>query len=169
MRLDTKEYLEGRYAERDPWGYQKNPADLYRRKKIVEVATDYGPEFDRALDVGAGEGWITQKLPAKEIHGYEIADNAAERFPSNVTRVTEPVGKYDLVLASAVFYKHYDYELMHRLVLDHACGIVVTCHLEEHEIPLPERYREIVNRRFRYMDKTDIVRVYDFRRNESSN
>ncbi len=158
MIVHTKEYLEGKYAIADPWGYKTNPCDRVRRRLVLEAIPHR--RYKRALDIGAGEGWITRLLPADEIDGYEISDNAAARFPDNVRRIKKPQGKYDLVIATGVFYKHYDVQQMQKIVYRVASDVVVTCHLEEHEVRLEGH--EVATRAFPYNDKLEILRVYDF-------
>lgn len=156
-RRDTKEYLEGKYAIADPWGYRTNPHDRRRRHRILSAIKG---SYKRALDLGAGEGWITQHLPAQDIHGFEISDLAASRFPENVQRVMQPDGYYDLILATGVFYYHYDWRQLHGIVYAHACGAVVTSHIKDYEIPLDGKQQHVEE--FSYEDKTQILRVYDF-------
>jgi trans-aconitate methyltransferase len=103
--------IEDWYKAEDPWAYKTTPDDATRKERILSFAEWLSP-FNRALDIGCGEGWITKDLPAEEIHGYEESDNAAERFPDNVKRVLEPEGEYDLILAAGVLYKHYEWRKM---------------------------------------------------------
>jgi hypothetical protein len=129
--MQSKEILEQFYESIDPWGYQSNQDDFIRKDNIL---AEIKGKFKRALDIGAGEGWITQDLPAKEIYALEISDNASKRLPSNVTRITELDGKYDLIIATGVLYKEYDYEELNRIINEHASGIVVTCNIKPLEI-----------------------------------
>jgi hypothetical protein len=105
--MQSKEELEQWYQKEDPWEYYTNVDDAYRKKVIM---TCIGDSYERALDIGAGEGYVTKDLPAKEIHGIEISDLAAERFPVNVKRVHEPDGKYDLVMTTGTLYVQYDHK-----------------------------------------------------------
>lgn len=168
--VHTKEFLERKYRVEDPWGYQTHPEDERRRAEIVAAAVQYGSPvegctrghlYERALDLGAGEGWITEALPACEVYGYEISDLAAGRFPAGVTRTKEPTGKYDLILLSGVLYGHYDHTTLRRLVYRHSRGIVITCHLEPHEIRLEGRELRRA-RKFTYRGKKEVLRVYRF-------
>jgi 2-polyprenyl-3-methyl-5-hydroxy-6-metoxy-1,4-benzoquinol methylase len=52
------------------------------------------------LDIGCGEGFITEKLPAAEIYGLDLSDNAMSRLPQIVKAVTKPEGKFDLVIVA---------------------------------------------------------------------
>jgi len=163
MRLDTKEILEERYVAEDPFGYQSNPWDAHRKKTIIDMAEKYSP-FRVAVDIGAGEGWITRHLPAGEIYGYEISDKAAARFPKNVARYKEEDGllECDLVLASGVFYRHNDWSAMSDLIDVLAKHIIITCHITEAEIVLPWLdFYQVEEETFNYRDKTETLRVYN--------
>lgn len=126
--MQPKEEIEASYVHPDPWMYKSSPADKIRKRYIVEVARLMCLEIAdpiRTLDIGAGEGWITEHLPGHVLHAMEISDNAAARIPKNVTRVMEPQGKYNLIVATGVWYAHYDIGLFLRILLEHANGIVL--------------------------------------------
>ena len=104
--MQTKEELEHWYAVPDPWLYKQTPDDEERKNLIL----DFLPlKYRRALDIGCGEGFITTDLPAIDIHGIEVSDNAARRLPWNVKRVHEPEGAYDLVMTTGTLYQQYNH------------------------------------------------------------
>jgi hypothetical protein len=129
--MQSKNDLEKFYESIDPWGYQDNPDDIKRKEIILSECKG---NFSSALDIGAGEGWITKDLPANKIFALELSDNACSRLPDNVKRVSKPEGKYDLIIATGVLYKEYDYEELNRIINDHAGGLVVTCNIKPLEI-----------------------------------
>lgn len=155
--MQSKKELENWYTDTDPWKYQTNKDDEFRRQKILDAC---GGTYERALDIGAGEGWITKDLPAKEIHAIELSDVASSRFPNNVTRVDEPKGKYDLIIATGVLYQQYDWKRIHKWIEDSAVKRVVTCNIQDWEIPLLMG-KEIHTEAFPYRDYTQKLRVYD--------
>jgi hypothetical protein len=164
---DPKE-IEDSYKTVDPWCYQNNEDDKFRKEKIIRACFHYLEKdsicYKRALDIGAGEGWITKDLPALEIHGYEISDTAASRFPSNVKRVLEPEGKYDLIIATGVMYGHYDFERFIKYIKDHACGMVVLCNIRDWEVPqLSELGEPIYTQEFPYHEYMQRARIYSFK------
>lgn len=138
--MQTKESLESWYKEPDPWKYRHNPDDFYRLGRIIKACMDFEPSgrpYRKALDIGCGEGWITSILPAVEVHGYEISDTAAARFPERVIRATdESIGEdsasFDLVLLTGVLYRQYDWKgmllLAEKAVADD--GVVVSCNIK---------------------------------------
>lgn len=155
----SKGELEAWYAKKDPWGYQTTADDYLRKGIIIGVLNTFAP-FQRALDIGCGEGWITQDLPAAEIHGIELSDGAALRFPENVKRVSQPDGKYDLVVATGVLYAQYDYQQILDWMVEAASGIVLTCNIKEWEImPFSDAFLQYTVE-FPYRDYVQKLRVY---------
>jgi|TARA_R110000803_G_scaffold37598_13_gene81125 hypothetical protein len=114
--MQTLKQLEEWYDREDPWGYKVHPDDTYRKNFYLAVLEDVGPMFSRALDLGAGEGWITKDLPAVERHALELSDIAASRLPEGVDRVESVDTDYDLVLATGVLYAQYDHVGMDSLI-----------------------------------------------------
>lgn len=152
MTKQTPEQITAGYDKPDPWNYQTTPDDIERKRRILETLNHYRPNetttdketgvvksyqrpFDRALDICCGEGWITGDLPAKEIHGYELSDKAASRFPANVKHVKKPEGKYDLVMLTGALYEHYDWEQFIRLINEHASEYILTSNVDIWEVP----------------------------------
>lgn len=132
--MDKKE-MERTYNKPDPFGYRQHPDDKFRKDKILSLLKKFkvdGP-YDRALDIGAGEGWITQDLPALEIHAYEFSEQARKRIPKPVQVVDKPHGKYDLIVATGILYGHYDHKSSLKLIEDHASNILITSHVKHWE------------------------------------
>lgn len=158
--------IEASYQTPDPWGYKTNPDDAMRKQRILDIIASvpkFGNHFERALDIGAGEGWITESLPADAIFGFEISDTAASRFSKIVQRTTEPSGKYDLIIATGVMYGHYDFERFIRMIKDHASGLVVLVNIKAWEVPMLKELGEMIyEEEFPYRDFIEHVRVYDF-------
>jgi protein-L-isoaspartate O-methyltransferase len=110
--MQSKDELEHWYKQPDPWQYKTTQDDLERKAKLIMILSEIskGIQYERVLDIGAGEGYVTQDIFAKEIYGIEISDLAASRFPSNVKRVLEPEGKYDLVMTTGTLYSQYNHK-----------------------------------------------------------
>lgn len=144
----------------DPWGYQTNRCDIFRKAKLLAVSYRFGP-YKRCLDIGAGEGWITADYPADEIYGYEFSDTAAARFPANVKRVIEPEGKYDLITCTGIFYAHYDWYPLMQLVLNHASKHVIVSSIKQWEITeVNDIGRELHYEEFPYREFDQRLRVF---------
>lgn len=119
--MQSKEELETWYRNPDPWNYKDNPQDLKRKAEIIMALNEVNSfnEYERALDIGAGEGFVTCSLPAKEIHGIEISDTAASRFPDNVKRIIAPcMKKYDLVMTTGTLYSQYDHKQIKNWIVE---------------------------------------------------
>ena len=43
------------------WAYKTTADDAFRKEKIINVLKEFGP-FNRALDIGAGEGYVTESI-----------------------------------------------------------------------------------------------------------
>ena len=114
--MQSKLQLEQWYDKKDPWGYKTNPDDKYRKEVILDAC---GGTWNTALDIGAGEGWLTKDIKAKKLYGLEISDTAANRFPKKVERVDVPEGKYELVLCAGMLYKQYNYPKFTEWILEH--------------------------------------------------
>lgn len=159
MSSQSKQEIERWYDQPDPWGYLTNTDDAIRKGLILGALAEY-PRFVRALDIGCGEGFITKDLPANHIVGIEISDQAAERLPSNIVRLDEPEGQYDLIICTGMLYKHYDYEKFVFWLENHSSGVVLTCNIKEWECIQPA-LPEVFNQEFPYREYTQILRVYE--------
>jgi hypothetical protein len=120
MEKQTQQQLEDWYSNPDPWGYQNNADDRKRLNFIINMMGWGYRHYKRALDVGCGEGFVTQHIPADEIHGMDISTGATSRLPHNVKRVEAPVGKYDLVMSTGTLYQQYDHESIYRTIVQAA-------------------------------------------------
>lgn len=162
--MQTKVELEEFYKTPDPWGYTDNEDDFVRQMLIVEIARIINyPSYQKALDIGCGEGVITKELSAIELYGIEISDTAAKRFPDNVKRVKKPTGKYDLITACGVLYEQYDYEQMREWIEKHASNKVITCHYDKAGVAHDQFNKpQIFYAEFPYREGKQIMRVYQW-------
>lgn len=149
--MQTKLELDKFYAEsHDPWGYKDRLRDRDRRLRLVTVLLDHGP-YEKLLDIGAGEGWLTSSYPVKTLHGFELSDVAASRFPSCVQRVLNPDYDYDIVTATGIFYHHYDWKLFMRIVMSSARKHVLVSSIAQWEHPCVNQIgKEIYRTEFAY-------------------
>jgi hypothetical protein len=105
---------------------------------------------------------MTKDLPAKDRHGIELSDNAAARFPKNVTRVAEPEGKYDLILCTGMLYKHYDYKKFLEWIKSAASKTVVISSIKQWEVDLKELGEPYEEYEFPYREYTQSLKFYNF-------
>jgi len=115
--MQTKEELEEWYDSHDPWGYETNKEDSIRLKKILSLLDK---KYHKALDIGAGEGFIARHLPADMISGIELSETAKSRFPANVVPIKEPIGQYDLVISTGTLYQQYDHKAIYDTIIKSA-------------------------------------------------
>jgi hypothetical protein len=115
--MQSKHDLEDWYSQPDRWGYFNNPEDNNRLNNILYLLGLGKNKYNRAIDIGCGEGFITHHLPAEVIHGYDLSNNALSRLPQNVKSVTQPEGKYDLVLSTGTLYSQYDHESIYEIIM----------------------------------------------------
>lgn len=158
--MQSKIQIENWYKTKDPWKYADNEDDQYRKEQVLFYAKG---DWDTALDIGAGEGWITKDLPAKEIYGIEISDNAAQRFPKKVKRIDVPEGKYDLVVCTGMLYAQYDYQKFNEWILNHTGKRAVLSNIKSWEKVDPRLLDKVVTEIvFPYRDYEQHLMVLDF-------
>lgn len=157
--MQSKEEIEKEAEIEDHWGYETNEWDTFRKNKILSLLKEY----NRALDIGAHEGFITRDLPAKEIHAYELSDNAAKRLPEGILRVTEPTGEYDLIVATGIMYQHYDFRKFLDIIKKHAKGTVLLSNIKDWEVKeVEELGTPIYTEEYPYRQYTQKLRIYEF-------
>jgi trans-aconitate methyltransferase len=129
-----KNWFETWYSKEDPWGYRSTSDDATRKLEILQTLQLYAP-FTRALDIGCGEGFITEDLPAASIDGLEISDKAAARLSPKVRRVLVPDGHYDLVITTGTLYKEYDHAQIASWISTSASRLVLVCGIRDWLLP----------------------------------
>lgn len=159
--MQSKDELEQWYNTPDPWGYETNPDDTIRRDFILNAIP--GKKYKKALDIGCGEGWITQFLPARVIHGLELSEQAQTRFPASVLPVDKPVGKYDLVITTGTLYPQYNHQQILEWIKTHASKHLLIAGIKDWFVDLSELGEPIYTHEFKYRDYVQEVRVYDRR------
>lgn len=160
MKKQSREDLEVFYQREDPWGYQNNPDDRQRKDQILDIIPDR--HYEKTLDIGAGEGWITKDLPGKRIHAIEISLRAQDRIPKEdrIMVMNTPLGQYDLVLATGVLYEQYDWKLIQKWIRDSSKGYILIGGIKSWLID--KGYGKLIEEReFDYRDKKQILKLYE--------
>lgn len=155
--MQSKEELERWYAFQDPWGYKTTEDDLIRKQKILSM---FRGHYSRALDIGCGEGFVTTDLPATEIDGIELSDLAASRFPSNIRRVSEPDGMYDLVMTTGTLYKQYDHKQISDWIYKSASRHILIAGIKDWLIPY-NFGTPLATQEFKYREYVQTVALYE--------
>jgi hypothetical protein len=117
-------------------------------------------KYKRALDIGCGEGFITTDLPAIDIHGIEISDNAAHRLPWNVKRVHQPEGVYDLVMTTGTLYQQYNHAQIAEWIRRAASRHVLIAGIKDWLVPY-NFGTPIASKEFKYREYTQSVILYE--------
>ena len=109
--VQSLEELEKWHSNQDPWFYKDTPDDLNRREILRGVIPER--RYKQVLDIGCGQGFITQILPGENILGIDISNEAilkAKKHESNTCKFQqnsifdfEPKDKkYDLIIMDMV-------------------------------------------------------------------
>ena len=173
----TKNEMEEFYKVEDPWSYDVNEDDDRRVARLLACIPDR--KFQRILDIGCGNAFLTVRLPGEEIHGVEISENAikwararAERVGKNIKFHVGSVfdvdkiclGQFDLIVITGVLYPSLigeAFELV-RIKLDALLkegGYLIHAHIESwfnHGFP----YKIIDRQIYRYRDYFHLLEVY---------
>jgi SAM-dependent methyltransferase len=120
----TREEWEGFYNQRDPWGYVDRWLLERRRQEIMRSLFERWGPYERALDLGSGEGVVTQFLAehARNLVSVEISAQALRRqverlgaprrlfLQADAFRMSFRPESFDLILASEVLSYSRDRE-----------------------------------------------------------
>lgn len=140
--------LDKWYAQADPWNYESNPDDLKRREILLSEIR--GLKYQSVLDIGCGNGFITESIPGSDVLGVDISPKAIEHAQRNSKRsevifragnifdIEEIAGgrQFDLVVITGVLYPQYIgkatsviYRQMDRVLRDG--GHLICVHIDE--------------------------------------
>jgi SAM-dependent methyltransferase len=172
--IQSKDELNDWYSKGDPWGYFDNPHDAMRKERIISTIPQF--EYENVLDIGSGNGFLTNGLPGKNITGLEISENAVqwanEHAASNVRYRTGSLfdipdlnlPPMNLIVITGVLYPQYIAE-SHRLVyvlIDRILepgGILLCSHIYEwYTLRFP--YLTISREYFAYREFSQVLEVY---------
>lgn len=145
--LQSKSELENWHRIKDPWGYEENHHDQIRKKVVLSEIPDRN--YEAALDIGCGQGFLTKELPGKSVVGVDVSDEAirhanlfaTERvhfLASDLFALNESLSgsTFDLVVITGVLYPQYVgaahnliYDIVDRLLSNN--GILLSVHVNE--------------------------------------
>ena len=141
--------LEKWWENPDPWGYENNPDDMNRKAMLLSVLPK--KQYQKVLDLGCGNGFVTTRLPGKEIIGVDVSANAirhakdrSKEFP-HIQYLQHSIfdlpdlgwsASFDLIIITGVLYPQYigKSEKLAYIILDDLLkknGHLVSCHIEE--------------------------------------
>lgn len=144
--IQTKEELDQWYGSEDPWSYESNPEDTKRKSILLSEIPNR--EYNRVLDIGCGQGFITKDLPGQRIIGIDLSSEAitkAKNLESDKLRFQqcdlfnihkELAGEFDLIIITGVLYPQYIgasvnlvYLLIDQLLSEN--GVLISVHIDE--------------------------------------
>jgi len=164
-------------SDPDPWKYENDPADIKRRNILMSLIPE--KEYERVLDIGCGNGFITLELPGKSVLGIDISENAikhAKRRAGNQKRIEfrraslfdipffEKQETYDLIVITGVLYPQYigESKLLVYSIIDDILrpgGFLLCCHIAEwYSLKFP--FYLVKNEFYPYKEYTHIYELY---------
>ncbi|MBQ7738863.1 MAG: class I SAM-dependent methyltransferase, partial [Desulfovibrionaceae bacterium] len=154
-KIQSIEEIERWYSEEDPWHYDQSSNDEMRKINFLSVLPK-NITYERVLDIGCGNGFMTVDLPGEVIIGCDISCNAinyakkrAEKLNrTNITFKNMSIfdcspenlgGFFDLIVINDVLYSQYigdSISLVH-LIVDNIlkdCGYLAVSHISNMKI-----------------------------------
>ena len=149
--IQPKDELEDFYTVPDPWDYEQTQDDRDRLARVVAAIPRR--TYARTLDIGCGNGFVTENLPGDELVGVDISARAVEharsrfraRWPERVARFearslfdlrSTEIGVFDLVVVTGVLYPQYvgrGHAVVTEVLRDVLTpgGVILTVHIDE--------------------------------------
>jgi 2-polyprenyl-3-methyl-5-hydroxy-6-metoxy-1,4-benzoquinol methylase len=120
--VQNKSELEDFYAEEDPWAYDTTRDDAQRVARVL-AALPTRP-YERTLDIGCGNGFLTVRLPGAQVVGADVSTRGVEWARRRATRTVPDrdvsfvdrslfelrpadLGTFDLVVVTEVLYPQH--------------------------------------------------------------
>lgn len=146
-QLQPIDELEDFYKKRDPWNYEDTADDAKRKAMLLSVLPER--RFIKVLDIGCGDGFVTESLPGEEITGIDVSDNAIRHAREKNIRHIQflrhslfdlpALGwgqEFDLIIITGVLYPQYigDSELLVYTIVDDLLkpgGCLISCHIDD--------------------------------------
>lgn len=172
--VQDKQELDDFYSTADPWGYYNNPHDATRKERILAALPQL--EYESALDIGSGNGFITNSLPARQVIGLEFSEKAVvwanEHAAPHVKYINGSVfdlpdldfPPMDLVVITGVLYPQYigkSVRLVYTLIdqILKPGGVLLCSHIYEwYQSRFP--YLTVSREYFAYREYSQVLEVY---------
>ena len=145
--IQKREELEKWHETEDPWGYNENKEDIFRKEILFSELPD--KKYKNVLDIGCGQGFITKDLPGENIYGVDISQSAID-FANKLALSDNLVFKqgsifdidklfeikFDLIIITGVLYPQYigESSSLIYLLIDKILkkeGILVSVHIND--------------------------------------
>ena len=138
--------LEKWHKKKDPWNYENKTHDFKRKQILMSEIPQ--KTYNNVLDIGCGQGFITQDLPGDCVFGVDISHQAInfakekERdnlkfFQGSIFEIDKFFNvEFDLIVITGVLYKQYIgksnaliYLLIDKLLSEN--GVLISVHINE--------------------------------------
>ena len=177
-----KDFLEDWYKNPDPYGFMTCEDDKKRQKILLSILEKFIPEgkkFRCALDIGCGQGFMTEIIPANEVTGIDISENAVKTAIKNAKEkelghikysalslfdVYKLKEKYDFIMITGVMYDIYTNGKIYEIneLIDNVLekeGILVSVHIKDHyHAAFP--YEKLTSMEYPYREYIHLLEVY---------
>jgi SAM-dependent methyltransferase len=114
--------LDDFWKKEDPWGYRVHPHDRIRVGELLAALPRR--TYERVLDIGCGDGFLTFELPGNQVRGLDLSKEAirwaterakarpdAARFTFAAASIFDlgqlDLGTFDLIVITGVLYPQY--------------------------------------------------------------
>lgn len=176
--IQSQDELEEWYSSEDPWNYENNLEDIKRRDALLFSLPD--KKYNNVLDIGCGNGFITKRLPGKNIIGVDISEKAIKQAKKHNAKGSKKITyfagdffnlttilktkKFDLIIITGVLYPQYigKAKILTTIIIDELLnkgGILASVHIDEWEhTQFP--YLKIKQRYYDYRDFIHDLQVY---------
>ena len=170
--------IEAYESNPDPWGYYNNLDDQKRLDRLKLVLDQLS--FERVIDIGCGNGFLTENIKAPEVLGVDVSQaavgwgelRAAELGLRTHAYCTGDIlsqeiqnhGYFDLVVLTGVLYEQYvggAYNIV-RHNIDRILvqgGHLISCHILEWN-PIRFAYTAIDQQIYQYGRYTHSIELY---------
>lgn len=147
----SKEELESFYNCPDPWQYEGNPSDELRLAKLLSFIPR-PLNYRKTLDIGCGNGFVTEHLPGDEVVGIDISENACNAATVRVCKreggsrfhilqgdiwgLSDTDEVFDLIIITGVLYPQYigkGFSVVSEIInnLMNPGSILISVHIDE--------------------------------------
>lgn len=144
--IQKQSELDDFHSVTDPWGYENNPEDKMRKEILLSEIPNIC--YENVLDIGCGQGFITNDLPGENVFGVDIsieAINNAKKYcregidfrQGSIFEIDKLFDfQFDIIYITGVLYPQYigDSQSLIYLLIDKILkngGKLVCVHIDE--------------------------------------
>jgi len=138
--------LNSWHNQKDPWQYENTEDDIKRKNILLSEIPQ--KKYENVLDIGCGQGFITESLPGTNIFGVDISTNAIKYakqkehdhltfLEGSIFDIDKVVAnKFDLIIITGVLYQQYigqSTNLVYLLIdkILNKGGVLISVHIDD--------------------------------------